>query len=351
MSNIARWWVMGRKGMSDPLITVVKMSGILQSPAGRPPAAARRSLNLERVEKWLHRAFLKELRPAACAISINSPGGSPVQTELIYDMISRLKQQTGIPVFTFAEDVAASGGYWLMCAGDESYACSTSLVGSIGVISSSFGAVGAAEKLGIERRVIASGQSKASIDPFLPVSPEQKEQMMSLMTDVHQSFINHVKTARGNRLLLSNNKSKTSTSNTENNISIDGDTSGNGATGASHVLEADDTNDLFSGRVWTGQQAVKLGLIDGVGTLRGVMREKFGDRARFLICSESPQPGIRDFLGFGTNESSTKLDILSRMSVGGSNVGGIDIDLARVAVSAALDEAEERAVWDRWRII
>lgn len=358
MSNIARWWVMGRKGMSDPLITVVKLSGILQSPAGRPPAAARSTLNLDRVEKWLQRAFLKELRPAACAISINSPGGSPVQSELIYDMISRLKQETGIPVFTFAEDVAASGGYWLMCAGDESYGCATSLVGSIGVISASFGAVGAAEKLGIERRIITAGHSKASIDPFLPVSAEQREQMMSLMTDVHQSFKNHVKMSRSDRLVLNKNKIKI----------------GNDGEGGIHE------DDVFSGRVWTGNQAVKLGLLDGVGTLRGVMKEKFGDKARFLICSESPRPSFRDFLGFGARSSVNKIDFLSRIYTNNSNSssnsgdynntmfdnvtrsssGGVEsllsssvgsYETARMTVGAAFDEAEERAVWDRWKLV
>lgn len=99
---------MGRKNMGDPLVTVVKLSGVLQAPIGRGPAA-RRILNLDRVEKWLQRAFLQQLRPAACAIAINSPGGSPVQSELIHDMIVRLKEQSGIPVYTFAEDVAASG--------------------------------------------------------------------------------------------------------------------------------------------------------------------------------------------------------------------------------------------------
>ncbi len=361
MSKIARWWVMGRKGMSDPLITVVKMNGILQSPSGRAPAASRRTLNLDRVEKWLQRAFLKELRPAACAISINSPGGSPVQSELIFDMISRLKKQTGIPVYTFAEDVAASGGYWLMCAGDESYGCATSLVGSIGVISSSFGAVQAAEKLGIERRILAAGHSKASIDPFLPVSEEQRQQMMSLMTDVHNTFKNHVKTARGDRLVYSNNQKNNKSTTTEGN----GNGSGSGA--------SEDSDEIFSGRVWTGNEAVKLGLLDGVGTLRGVMREKFGDRARFLICSEAPQAGLRDFLGFGAE--SSRLDFLNRVgynssemydsSSDGSNAGnvlssarvesllasGVGYEAARLAVRASLDEVEERSVWDRWKIV
>jgi len=142
--------------MDSPLVTVVKMSGVLQA-GGRGPQA-RRLLNIDRVERWLQRAFYKPLGPAACAISINSPGGSPVQSELIHDMIQRLRKQTGVPVYTFAEDVAASGGYWLMCAGDEAYACQTSLVGSIGVVSATFGAVNAAERLGIQRRIWTAGE-------------------------------------------------------------------------------------------------------------------------------------------------------------------------------------------------
>ena len=186
MSKLARWWVMGRKAMNDPLVTVVKMNGVLQASAGGRSPRARGTLNLDRVEKWLQRAFLKDLRPAACAISINSPGGSPVQSELIHDMICRLKQQTGIPVFTFAEDVAASGGYWLMCAGDESYACGTSLVGSIGVVSSTFGVQQTAERFGIERRVYTAGHAKVPLDPFLPVTDEQKQRLMDIMLDMHQ---------------------------------------------------------------------------------------------------------------------------------------------------------------------
>lgn len=306
--------------MSDPLITVVKLNGVLTAPQGRAPAAARRgTLSLDRVEKWLNRAFLKELQPAACAISINSPGGSPVQSELIHDMICRLKRQTSIPVFTFAEDVAASGGYWLLCSGDEMYGCSTSLVGSIGVVSSSFGVLSAAEKLGIERRVWTAGKAKVPMDPFLPVTEEQENRLKDIMASMHGSFQRVVRDARG--------------------VKMSGD--------------RDTQEEIFSGRAWTGEQAVGLGLLDGIGTLRGVMREKFGEKARFLLCSESPQPGFRDVFGlqygggggggilpsmFATNNTSTD---------SGTDSSAL---LLRAAVEGVLDDVEQRAIWDRYKL-
>lgn len=196
-SALARWMVMGRKDFSEPLITVVKLTGILQPPSVRGPQA-RRLLNLDRVQKWLNAAFNRVLTPAACVVTVNSPGGAPVQVcrptldnaststsapshlpdlpvqaELICSQIRTLSRTTGIPVYTFAEDVAASGGYWLLCAGDKVHACSTSIVGSIGVISAQFGAVEAAQRLGVERRVFTAGTAKLQPDPFLPVTPDQ----------------------------------------------------------------------------------------------------------------------------------------------------------------------------------
>lgn len=311
---------MGRKEMDHPLVTVVKMSGVLQAFSGRGPQA-RRLLNLERVEKWLQRAFYTPLAPAACAIAINSPGGSPVQSELIHDMIRRLAQQTGIPVYTFAEDVAASGGYWLMCAGDKAYACETSLVGSIGVISATFGAVDAAQRLGIQRRVWTAGPAKLPMDPFLPVTPEQEGRIVDLMTDLHEAFKDRVRASRGDRLI-------------------------------------GPEDELFSGRAWTGRQAQRLGLVDGVGTLRGVMRAHFGEKVRFLLCSEPAQPGLRDVLGlkWGQRTLEEGVGVFGRLrekieaGIEGGTIDDVAYAASRAAVSAALDEAEHRSLWDRFKV-
>lgn len=271
---------------SDQLVTVVKLNGILQSSIGRSPSA-KRLINVERVEKWLRRAFLPTLRPAAVAIQINSPGGSPTQAELVHDLIRSYSKKTGIKVYTFAEDIAASGGYWLLCSGDQMYACNTSLVGSIGVISATLGAVEAAHKLGFERRVYTSGREKLSLDPLLPVKPEQEEVLKDIMEDLHDSFKELVKQSRGQKLSTSDN--------------------------------------VFSGRVWTGRQAVQLGLVDGLGSYEQVMRGEFGDTVKFLLCSEATSPGFRDLIGLKSERR--------RM---------MTYEACRDLSAAAMDEMEER---------
>lgn len=306
---------------------------LLPCSQGLPPTQARRLLNVDRVEKWFARAFTKGLRPAACAITINSPGGSPVQSDLIYTLIRRLSKASGIPVYTFAEDVAASGGYWLMCAGDKSYALQTSLVGSIGVISATFGAVEAAQRLGIERRVYTAGEAKVQLDPFLPVQPEAEARLRDIMDDLHDSFKDRVRGSRGDRL-----------------------------------AEGKDS-ELFSGRAWTGRQAVKLGLIDGLGDMRSVMQQQFGDKARFLLCSEQPQPSVRDLFGLGSLLPGSACGGAYSSGSGGSDeraggggavqrlvgqlaTGGEEAyyTAARSTMEAAMDEAEQRAMWGRFKV-
>lgn len=300
---------MGRRDYNEALITVVRLNGVLQASSGpvRSPQA-RRVINMDRVEKWLYRALSKDLRPAACAISINSPGGAPAQAELIASAIEQLSKKTGIKVYTFAEDVAASGGYWLLASGDQAYACETSLVGSIGVVSSSFGAVDAMQRLGIERRVWTAGDAKAQVDPFSPVQPEQEARLRDVMADVHATFVAHVRARRGGRL-------------------------------------AGDPAELFSGRPWTGRQALALGLVDGLGDLRSVMLREFGERARFLLCSDPPTSGLRDLLGLARASAAGGALLVP----GAGAAAGVDA-LCRGAAGAVLDELEERDAWGRYQL-
>ncbi len=219
----------------------------------------RPALTLKSVNPVLERAF----RPkglAAVAISINSPGGSPVQSALIHARIRELAAEKKVPVIVFCEDVAASGGYWLACAGDEIYADESSVIGSIGVISAGFGFVEALRKLGVERRVYTAGESKSMLDPFRPERPEDVAHLMSLQADVHQAFRDLVRKRRGARL-------------------------------------AGSDQDLFSGAFWSGRQALAKGLVDGLGHLHQVLKTRFGDKV--VIRNVSPGTGWGRRLGLG----------------------------------------------------
>ena len=176
----------------------------------------------------------------AVALLINSPGGSAVQSHLIYRRIRQLAAENARPVIAFAEDVAASGGYMIACAADEIICDPSSIVGSIGVVGGSFGFARLMEKLGIERRLYTSGEHKAMLDPFLPENPEDVERLKAVQRDIHEGFIDLVKRSRGARL---KGPEKT----------------------------------LFSGEYWTGSKAIELGLADGIGDLRATLRARFGD--------------------------------------------------------------------------
>jgi signal peptide peptidase SppA len=185
---------------------------------------------------------------AAAAVVINSPGGSPVQAALIHDRIRALGREKGIKVLTFAEDVAASGGYMLLLAGDEVYAHENSIVGSIGVVSAGFGFQGLLEKIGVERRVHTAGERKMMLDPFKPEDPRDAAHLEALQVEVHESFKTMVRTRREGKLKA-------------------------------------DEKDLFSGAFWTGAKAKEFGLVDGLGDLRSVCRQKFGDKVEFRVIT------------------------------------------------------------------
>lgn len=220
---------------SDPTVAVVRMQGTIA-------AGSRGTLSDASLRTLLEKAFRKG-KPAAVALEINSPGGSPVQSSLIGARIRRLADETETPVYAFVEDVAASGGYWIASAADEIYADPASILGSIGVISAGFGAHVFLQRQGIERRVYTAGKSKSMLDPFRPESEEDVARLNKLLGQLHETFINQVKTGRGAKLA--------------------------------------DNPDLFTGEIWVGQGAVDVGLADHIGHLVPAMKERFGDKVKF----------------------------------------------------------------------
>jgi len=205
----------------------------------------RSCLSLAGVARRIERAFSAR-GVKAVALAINSPGGSPVQSAMIMARIRALAEEKDLPVFAFAEDVAASGGYMLALAADEIYADPSSIIGSIGVISAGFGFTDLIDRLGIERRVHASGEHKDMLDPFRPEAPADVERLKAIQKVIHGHFKDLVKDRRGRTLKGSPRK-------------------------------------LFSGEFWAGHQSIELGLIDGIGDMRTVMRARFGERVRFRL--------------------------------------------------------------------
>ena len=240
---------------SVPVVNLVRLHGAIG--VGTP---LKPPLTFKDANPLLEKAFRKGI--AGVALSLNSPGGSPVQSALIHARIRELAAEHKLPVFVFCEDVAASGGYWLACAGDEIYADDSSVIGSIGVISAGFGFVEALGKLGVERRVHTSGENKAILDPFQPEKPEDVERLLSLQADIHGAFKDLVRQRRAGK------------------------------------LKGDD-QELFSGAFWAGRQALQRGLIDGIGHMHAVLRGKFGEKLIIRPISASQGWGLRR-LGLGT---------------------------------------------------
>ena len=220
---------------ADPLVSVVRLQGAIG-------AGGRGTLSDAALAGTLEKAFRKG-KPAAVALQINSPGGSPAQSSLIGARIRRLSEETQVPVIAFVEDVAASGGYWLASAADEIFVDDSSIVGSIGVISSGFGAHVFLARQGLERRVHTAGKSKSMLDPFQPEKEEDVARLNRLLGQLHETFIAHVQARRGAKL-------------------------------------AQDP-DLFTGEVWIGRSACEVGLADGVGHLVPMMKARFGDKVKF----------------------------------------------------------------------
>jgi serine protease SohB len=234
-----------------PIVPVVRLTGVigLSSPL-------QSGLTLAGIARPLERAFATR-HARAVALSINSPGGSPVQSHLIFRRIRELAQENKRRVIAFVEDAAASGGYMIACAADEIIADPYSIVGSIGVVGGSFGFDKLIAKIGIERRLYTSGEHKAMLDPFLPENAGDVERLKNLQREIHQRFIELVKSRRDGKL-------------------------------------AGPENDLFTGEYWTAGRALQFGLIDAIGDLRTILRERFGDKVMTpLIAAERSLFGRR----------------------------------------------------------
>jgi signal peptide peptidase SppA len=222
-----------------PIVAVIRLSGVIGERVG----TLRPGMTASALVPSIERAFtLPHVR--AVALAVNSPGGAPAQASLIVKRIRALANHHGVPVVAFCEDVAASGGYMLACAADEIFADDTSVVGSIGVISAGFGFPELLRKIGVERRVYTAGENKGMLDPFQPEKADEVAHLKDLQREVHDAFKELVRARRQGKLKA-------------------------------------DESELFTGAFWTGRRALALGLIDGIGELTQVMRERYGDRVRF----------------------------------------------------------------------
>lgn len=240
----------------SPIVPVVRLAGAIGISSPLAPGMTHAS-----VSKQLDTAFgLKRAR--AVAIIINSPGGSAVQSHLIFQRIRSLAAEKKKKVLVFVEDAAASGGYMIACAGDEIVADTSSIVGSIGVISASFGFQDLIQKIGVERRVHTAGESKSILDPFRPENPEDVKRLKALQEEIHEHFIALVKDSRGDRL---NSASK----------------------------------NLFTGEFWSGKKALEFGLIDGIGNLRDTLQKRYGKKVRMPLIAP-PTSLLRRLRGAST---------------------------------------------------
>lgn len=261
-------------------VAVIRMAGVIADSS----SMRRAGISHQKFSKIIDKAF--SMKPlSAVALVINSPGGAPAQCSLITNQIRKLADEKEIPVYAFVEDVAASGGYWIACAAEEIYAQESSVVGSVGVISAGFGFEDFIDKHNIKRRVHTSGADKSFLDPFLPETEKDVKRLKVLQADIHDSFKKWVKARRGERL--------------------------NGTDKA-----------LLEGAFGTGLQAMERGMIDGIGDMKSVMKDKLGDKVRFIDLS--PEKKLFSSLPFAGGDAQSNW------------------------VQMALDSAEDRATWSRY---
>src|SRR6201992_4548931 len=268
------------------VVPVVRLSGVIGAVTPLRPG-----MSLGGVARTLERAFATK-KAKAVALVINSPGGSPVQSRQIYLRIRQLAAEKKLPVLVFVEDVAASGGYMIACAGDEIFCDPSSILGSIGVVGGSYGMTELIKKIGVERRLYTAGEHKAMLDPFLPEDPDDVARLKALQREIHDIFISLVKQSRGARL-----------------------------------KGADDT--LFTGEYWAGETSVSLGLADAIGDLRSTLRARYGEKVQTPLIAPS---------------SGMLSGLLGRRSPGGIGAWENTSNLPEELISAL----ESRAIWAKF---
>ncbi len=266
---------------SEVTIPVIQLQGIIMAGGSQ----FRPALNLATVSPLLNKAFADKRAPAV-AISINSPGGSAVQSRLIFRRIRDLAKEKDKQVLVFVEDLAASGGYMIACAGDEIIADPSSIVGSIGVVAAGFGFPDLLKKIGVQRRVYTAGKNKVTLDPFQTEKKADIDHLKTLQVEVHETFIDLVKERRGDKLA--------------------------------------DNDDLFTGMFWSGVKGKELGLVDGLGDMRSTLKERFGDKTRLRLIT------------------------MPRGLFGRRVPGAAAGQIAAAAASGLVEAAEERALWGRY---
>ena len=275
-------------GRATTVVPVVRLSGTIGAVTPLRPG-----LMLAGLAKTLDRAFATR-NAKAVAVVVNSPGGSPVQSRQIYLRIRQLAAEKKLPVLVFVEDVAASGGYMIACAGDEIFCDPSSILGSIGVVGGTFGFQELIRKVGVERRLYTAGAHKAMLDPFLPENPDDVARVKALQREIHAIFIALVKQSRGAR------------------------------------LKGDD-DVLFSGEYWAGETSVALGLADGIGDLRSTLRSRYGEKVKMPLVA--PASGMLAGL-FGRKSAGT--GVLNGLS----GAAGLPDEL--------ISALESRAIWAKF---
>ena len=285
---IEKWmsWIPARLRRGRAVVPVVRLSGVIGAVTPLRPG-----MSLAGVARMLERAFTVK-NAKAVALVINSPGGSPVQSRQIYLRIRQLAEEKKLPVLVFVEDVAASGGYMIACAGDEIFCDPSSILGSIGVVGGSFGFQELIKKLGVERRLYTAGAHKAMLDPFLPENPDDVSRLKALQQEIHTIFIALVKQSRGARL-----------------------------------KGADDV--LFTGEYWAGESSISLGLADAIGDLRSTLRTRYGEKVQTPLIA--PASGMLSGL-------------LGRRSPGAMSAWDNSANLPEEVISAL----ETRAIWAKF---